>query len=116
MAEKEIKWPSSPKKLLEARYKAFEEGNVDFILQTHHDETKDSITLITLHQAKGLEFPVVFIVGMEEGLLPHSRSMEDPGELEAALKAAIGHDGPTLVDVIAQPLQDAAAPVSEWVA
>ncbi|MFQ5567065.1 MAG: thiamine pyrophosphate-dependent enzyme [Paracoccaceae bacterium] len=42
--------------------------------------------------------------------------VEDPGELEAALKAAISHDGPALVDVIAQPLQDAAAPVSEWVA
>jgi acetolactate synthase-1/2/3 large subunit len=42
--------------------------------------------------------------------------VEQPGELEGALKAAIAHDGPTLVDVIAQPLQDAAAPVSEWVA
>jgi acetolactate synthase-1/2/3 large subunit len=42
--------------------------------------------------------------------------VEDPGSLEGALKAAIAHDGPTLVDVIAQPLQDAAAPVSEWVA
>lgn len=42
--------------------------------------------------------------------------IEEPGELEAALKAAIATDGPTLVDVIAQPLQDAAAPVSEWVA
>jgi acetolactate synthase-1/2/3 large subunit len=42
--------------------------------------------------------------------------VEDPGDLEVALKAAITHDGPTLVDVIAQPLQDAAAPVSEWVA
>jgi acetolactate synthase-1/2/3 large subunit len=42
--------------------------------------------------------------------------VEQPGDLEAALKAAIAHDGPTLVDVIAQPLQDAAAPVSEWVA
>ena len=42
--------------------------------------------------------------------------VEDPAELDAALSAAIAHDGPTLVDVIAQPLQDAAAPVSEWVA
>jgi acetolactate synthase I/II/III large subunit len=42
--------------------------------------------------------------------------VEDPRELEGALQAAIVHDGPTLVDIIAQPLQDAAAPVSEWVA
>jgi len=46
------------------------------------DERGDATTLITLHQAKGLEFPVVFIVGMEEGLLPHRRSLDDPDELE----------------------------------
>jgi DNA helicase-2/ATP-dependent DNA helicase PcrA len=46
------------------------------------DEKGDAATLITLHQAKGLEFPVVFIVGMEEGLLPHRRSLDDPEELE----------------------------------
>ena len=46
------------------------------------DESGDAITLITLHQAKGLEFPVVFIVGLEEGLLPHSRSIDDPEQLE----------------------------------
>ena len=46
------------------------------------DQTIDSVTLITLHQAKGLEFPVVFIVGMEEGILPHMRSFDDPGQME----------------------------------
>ncbi|HSF95111.1 MAG TPA: thiamine pyrophosphate-binding protein [Thermohalobaculum sp.] len=42
--------------------------------------------------------------------------VEDPAELEGVLRKAIAHDGPTLVDIIAEPLQDAAAPVSEWVA
>jgi acetolactate synthase-1/2/3 large subunit len=42
--------------------------------------------------------------------------VEDPAALEPALRAALAHDGPTLVDVVSQPLHEAAAPVSEWIA
>jgi len=47
-----------------------------------YDEKAGAVTLITLHQAKGLEFPVVFIIGMEEGILPHIRSFDDPAQME----------------------------------
>jgi len=46
------------------------------------EETDDSITLMTLHSAKGLEFPVVFLVGMEEGIFPGYKSIGEPKELE----------------------------------
>ena len=46
------------------------------------DDQEDSVTLMTLHSAKGLEFPVVFLVGMEEGIFPGYKSIGEPKELE----------------------------------
>ena len=52
------------------------------------DEGAGAVTLMTLHSAKGLEFPAVFITGMEDGVFPHMRSLGDPEELEEERRLA----------------------------
>ncbi|MGI6558426.1 MAG: ATP-dependent helicase [Limnochordia bacterium] len=47
-----------------------------------YEEDAEGVTMMTLHAAKGLEFPVVFLVGMEDGIFPHARSLDDPNQLE----------------------------------
>jgi DNA helicase II / ATP-dependent DNA helicase PcrA len=70
------------------------EGLREFIdhsaLVSDQDEYKRDapVTLMTVHSAKGLEFPLVFIVGLEDGLFPHSRSATDPAELEEERRLA----------------------------
>ena len=56
--------------------------------QDAYDEEDSTVTLMTLHIAKGLEFPVVFVVGMEDGVFPHFRSMTDQAELEEERRLA----------------------------
>lgn len=52
------------------------------------DESGGVVTLMTLHTAKGLEFPVVFLTGLEDGVFPHMRSLGDPKELEEERRLA----------------------------
>jgi DNA helicase-2/ATP-dependent DNA helicase PcrA len=52
------------------------------------EESADSVVLMTLHSAKGLEFPVVFLAGLEEGVFPHSRSMQSDREMEEERRLA----------------------------
>ena len=65
-------------------YNSLDEFLADASLMSSADESskKNSVTLMTLHAAKGLEFPVVFIVGLEEGLFPSGRCIDDGAELE----------------------------------
>ncbi|MGQ0680224.1 MAG: DNA helicase PcrA [Actinomycetota bacterium] len=67
----------------------------DFLAQTSlvseqddYDQEASTVTLMTLHNAKGLEFPIVFILGMEEGVFPHQRSLTEPDELEEERRLA----------------------------
>ena len=71
-----------------------EDGLRDFVdhaalvSDTDKYDGKAPVTLMTVHMAKGLEFPIVFLVGLEDGIFPHSRSLNDPKELEEERRLA----------------------------
>jgi DNA helicase II / ATP-dependent DNA helicase PcrA len=62
-------------------------SDIDQLNETN-GEDQDAVVLMTLHSAKGLEFPVVFLIGMEEGIFPHSRSLDDEDEMEEERRLA----------------------------
>lgn len=63
--------------------------NVALVSDVDDFESSDSkVTLMTLHAAKGLEFPVVFLTGLDEGLFPHSRTLLDPSQIEEERRLA----------------------------
>ncbi|OPA76067.1 DNA helicase PcrA [Paenibacillus selenitireducens] len=63
-------------------------ADIDSLGDDEEEEVKDAVVLMTMHSAKGLEFPTVFIIGLEEGVFPHSRAFNDDEELEEERRLA----------------------------
>jgi DNA helicase-2/ATP-dependent DNA helicase PcrA len=63
-------------------------ADTDQIPDAPHEDDGGMVTLMTLHTAKGLEFPTVFLTGLEDGVFPHSRSLDDGAELEEERRLA----------------------------
>lgn len=63
-------------------------ADIDTMNNADDEAGKEAVVLMTMHSAKGLEFPIVFIVGMEEGIFPHSRSLMDNEEMEEERRIA----------------------------
>ncbi|MBD1382376.1 DNA helicase PcrA [Metabacillus arenae] len=63
-------------------------ADIDKLDEEEEEAPKDSVVLMTLHSAKGLEFPVVFLIGLEEGVFPHSRSLMEEAEMEEERRLA----------------------------
>ncbi len=67
-------------------------ADIDKLDEENEGKPKDAITLMTLHSAKGLEFPLVFLIGMEEGIFPHSRSLFEEEEMEEERRLGVCWD------------------------
>jgi DNA helicase-2/ATP-dependent DNA helicase PcrA len=63
-------------------------ADIDSMNKDPEEGPQDAVVLMTMHSAKGLEFPIVFIIGMEEGIFPHSRTFMDDEELEEERRLA----------------------------
>lgn len=63
-------------------------ADIDRLDEDEGDKPKESVVLMTLHSAKGLEFPVVFLMGLEEGVFPHSRALFEESEMEEERRLA----------------------------
>jgi DNA helicase-2/ATP-dependent DNA helicase PcrA len=61
---------------------------VALVADTDELDADDKVVLMTLHSAKGLEFPVVFVIGMEDGVFPHTRALNEPTEMEEERRLA----------------------------
>lgn len=75
-------WQTTPEQENSSELSAFLDQAALDAGEAQADAHQDSVQLMTLHSAKGLEFPLVFLAGMEEGLFPHSMSAEEPGRME----------------------------------
>jgi DNA helicase-2/ATP-dependent DNA helicase PcrA len=85
-ADAELAAPSAPSGV--ARVQAFLEGISLVTDLDANDPEQSSVTLMTMHTAKGLEFPVVFLTGLEDGIFPHIRSFSEPEALEEERRLA----------------------------
>ena len=69
--------------------------HISLVLEIENDETIDKVNIMTLHSAKGLEFDIVFIPGLEEGVFPNQRALDEKGNVGLEEERRLAHVGLT---------------------